>query len=149
MPRTPRKKPATRRGRPAGEKTRCCGTWTEARFNKFIKDNLRSATRKWKPIQECKKNARTRRGFYRCAECKKEVPATTKVGTKRKNNIHVDHIKPIIDPAVGFTTWDDCIERMFCELDNLQALCTKCHDKKCAEETAIAAARRANEKKGK
>tara|TARA_R110000823_G_C15952958_1_gene502537 strand:+ start:17774 stop:18556 length:783 start_codon:yes stop_codon:yes gene_type:complete len=99
---------------------------------------------KWAPIQECKKLARTRRGFYKCAGCEEEVPASTKIeGSRRRtNNVHVDHIKPIIDPAVGWTTWDDCIENMFSELDNLQLLCTACHKAVTDEEKAIAKDRR-------
>jgi hypothetical protein len=138
-------------GRPSGDKTRCSGVWTEARFTTFIKDTLRQSTRKWKPIQDCLKFARVRRGFYLCAECGEEVTATIihkqKNGkTKRVKNAIVDHIIPIIDPHTGFTTWDDCIERMFCEIDNLQCVCHACHQVKCAEETAISAARRAKEK---
>ncbi len=130
-------------GRPSGPKTRCGGRWTEARFNSFIKSALRGASRKWAPIQDCQKEARVERGYYLCAGCKEKVPATIKEGRKRVKNIHVDHIVPIIDPNVGFTNWDDCIERMFCEKDNLQVLCKECHDVKCAEEREIEKQRRA------
>lgn len=132
------------RGRPSGEKTRCGGLWTEARFKSFIKGNLRSATRKWAPIQQCKKNAHVARGLYRCAGCEQDVPATTIHPEKRKriSNIMVDHIKPVVDPEVGFTTWDEVIDGMFCEVENLQLLCRSCHDKKCAEEKAISDQRR-------
>ena len=133
-------------GRPSGEKTRCGGVWTEARYKSFIKSTLRQATRKWGPIQDCLRKARVRRGIYLCAECDNEVPATTVVGRKRVKNAIADHIKPIVDPSVGFTTWDECIERMFCEEDNLQCVCYACHKTKCAEETAIATERRAKEK---
>lgn len=133
-------------GRPSGEKTRCNGLWTEARFNSFIKNLLRQGTRKWAPIQQTKSDARTRRGFYRCAGCKEEVPATILVNGKRTHNVAVDHIEPIIDPAVGFTTWSDVIESMYCEKNNLQLLCKACHDKVTAEERAIAKERRAKEK---
>lgn len=137
-------------GRPSGEKTRCSGQWTEARFNSFIKGNLRRCTMKWGPIGECLKLASTRRGFKMCAGCEQEVPVSVKKdGSRRRvKNVHVDHIKPIIDPAVGFTTWDDCINRMFCELDNLQVLCGDCHDKKTEEEKLIAKQRREREKNG-
>ena len=119
--------------RPSGEKTRCSGKWTEAKFKSFIKNNLRRATMKWSPISECLSEARTRRGFYECACCKEEVPATTKEGGKRVKNIHVDHIEPIV-PVTGWVSWDSCIDRMFCELDNLQALCKACHLEKCNQE---------------
>ena len=133
--------------RPSGPKTRCSGQWTEAKFTSFIKNNLRRATIKWAPIQETLKEARTRRGFYMCASCKQEVTASIKNDNgKRIKNAIVDHIQPIIDPAVGFTTWDDCINRMFCEKDNLQVVCHECHQEKSNEEKAIAKARRDNEK---
>lgn len=132
--------------RPSGDKCRCGDRWTEARYRSFIKGTLRSATRKWAPLADVLKKARVRRGFYLCNGCKQHVPASIKVGSKRVKNAVVDHIEPIVDPAVGFTTWDDCIERMFCEADNLQVLCKECHDKKTNEEKAIANARRAQEK---
>jgi 5-methylcytosine-specific restriction endonuclease McrA len=131
--------------RPSGEKTRCNGLWTEARFNSFIKNLLRQGTRKWAPIQQTNKDARTRRGFYLCAECKEEVPATIVKDGKRVKNVAVDHISPIIDPSVGFTTWGDVIEAMYCEMDNLQLLCKTCHDRVTAEERGIAKLRRQKE----
>lgn len=129
-------------------KSRCGGLWTEAKYRNFIKNLLRSGTMKWGPKQKCLANARTRRGFYECAECKREVPATiAHPGTgKRTKNIIVDHNPPIIDPEVGFTTWDDFIEKMFCELDSLQAICHACHTSKTSEERSIATARRRQEK---
>ncbi len=134
-------------GRIGGPKTRCSGTWTEAKFRSFIKGNLRRATQKWRPIQDCLKNARVERGVYLCAGCNNHVPATIKDSSgKRRKNVHVDHIIPIIDPAVGWTSYDDMINRMFCEADNLQVLCAECHDVKTNEEKAVAKARRDNNK---
>lgn len=132
--------------RPSGPKNRCNGLWTEARYNSFIKSLLRQGTRRWAPVSVVQKEARVARGLYECAHCKEHVPPTLRDGRKRVQNIFVDHIKPIIDPAIGFTTWDECIERMFCEADNLQVLCRPCHDVKSNEERAVAAMRRANEK---
>lgn len=74
------------------------------------------------------------RGLYLCAGCGKKVPKTTKEGARRANNVYVDHIEPIV-PVTGWVSWDSCIERMFCELDNLQLLCKACHDTKSKEET--------------
>lgn len=131
----------------AGAKTRCSGKWTEARFNNFIKGSLRRASMHWAPISECLRLARVGRGEYLCAICKQTVPATTKDTTTRKRvkNIHVDHIDPVIDPATGFTTWDSVIERLFVEVDKLQAICHACHKIKSDEEKAIAKERRTNE----
>lgn len=125
------------RGRPSGEKTRCSGTWTEAKFKSFIKNNLRSATRKWKPIQDCKKKANVKRGFYLCAECKEVVPITVPHEGKRMKNIFVDHIEPVVDEKEGFVDWDTVIERMFAEEGNLQVLCASCHSKKSNAEVAV------------
>lgn len=132
-------------GRPAGPKTRCSGQWTEAKFNSFIRNQLRGATRKWAPINEVKKEANVERGVYLCAHCKKHVPPTVKDGRRRVNNIFVDHIDPIVDPTKGFESWDVFIDRMFCEKSNLQLLCGDCHDKKSMAERALAKERRDNE----
>lgn len=134
--------------RPSGELVKCDGKWTQAKFNSFIKNNLRSATRKWAPIQQCKKRANISRGLYKCECCGNEVPPTIFDDDKRKRmkNIFVDHMVPIIDPAVGFTTWDECIERMFCNSSNLQLLCKDCHSIKSREEIEIAKQRRATSK---
>ncbi len=137
------------------KKPRCSGTMTEAAFRAFVVAALRQKTRFWKPISDCLRKARVRRGIYKCAECWKEVTASIswiyksgkKKGQKKKiKNIVIDHIKPIVDPAVGFTTFDSFIENAFCEEDNLQAICHSCHQIKCAEEKAIATERRRKEK---
>ena len=133
-------------GRPAGEKTRCSGQWTESRYRSFITSLIRSGTRRWAPVSEVQKEARVERGVYLCAGCGEHVPNTYKEGRKRVQNIFIDHIDPVVDPAVGFTTWDDFIERMYCEKDNLQLLCRACHDLKSSEERAIAVERRRKEK---
>lgn len=133
-------------GRIGGPKTRCSNTWTEAKFRSFIKGNLRRATQKWKPIQDCIREARVARGLYLCAGCKEEIPNTIKdENGKRVKNVHVDHINPIVDPAIGWVSYDVMIDRMFCEKDNLQVLCFECHKRKTDEEKAIAKARRTNE----
>lgn len=131
--------------RPAGPKTRCNGQWTEAKYKSFIRGNLRRVTQKWAPIQTTLQKARVERGFYLCAHCEETVPATKKVDGKRVKNVHVDHIDPVIDPAVGWVSWDSLIERMFVEEDGLQVLCDECHTKKTNEEKAVAKQRRTGE----
>lgn len=131
--------------RPSGPKTRCNGQWTEAKYKSFIRGNLRRVTQKWAPIQTTLQKARVERGFYLCASCQETVPATKKVDGKRVKNVHVDHIDPVIDPAVGWVSWDSLIERMFVEEDGLQVLCDECHTKKTNEEKAVAKQRRTGE----
>lgn len=131
----------------AVEKTRNSGRWTESRFHSFVKGALRYASQKWGPRFDALKaaevgvkiNKKTGRKakHYKCAMCGVEATST---------GIAVDHIEPVIDPAVGFVSWDSVVERLFCEADKLQVLCHSCHKKVTDEEKAIAKARRAKEK---
>ena len=52
----------------------------------------------------------------------------------RPKELKLDHIVPVIDPGRGFITWDSFIERLFCEPDGFQVLCSTCHKKKTEEE---------------
>lgn len=133
--------------RKAGPKVRNSGRWTDAQYKSFIRGNLRRITTRWGPIQDTLREARTRRGFYICDGCKEEVPASTRdENGKRVKNIIVDHVEPIIDPDIGWVSWDSLIQRMFCEQDNLKALCYDCHKIKTDDEKARAKARRLREK---
>jgi 5-methylcytosine-specific restriction endonuclease McrA len=109
-------------------KVRNAGTMTESAFWSFIRSALRQKSRWWKPITECKMKARRaykgpskRQKFeYQCNSCKAWFP---------EKQINVDHIKPAgslncKEDLAGF------VERLFCELDNLQVLCESCHDVK-------------------
>lgn len=132
--------------RPSGAKTRNAGRWTEARFRSFVTGNIRRFSMKWPPISECLKNARISRGIYLCNGCKQEVTASIKIDGKRIKNVHVDHINPVVDPKLGWTSWDDVIERMFIEPEGLQVLCYECHTVKTNEERALHKERRIKEK---
>lgn len=129
-------------GRIGGPKTRNGNTWTEARFRSFIRSQLRAASMRWAPISRSLARSKVKRGMYHCEGCQQDVPLTVRIDGKRVKNVHVDHINPIVDPAVGFVDWDTLIERMFCEDENLQVLCHSCHEIKTNEEKAIAKARR-------
>lgn len=126
-----------------GDRMRNGGKWTEAKFNSFIKSSLRAASRRWEPKYSClndafvdkKVNEKTGRiaKHFRCNECLELFPSA---------DVQVDHIFPVIDPSVGFTTWDSVINNMFCEKENLQVLCKFCHDTKTASEKKQAKERR-------
>lgn len=127
------KKKAVRKPRAnAAPKTRNNGTLTESAFWSFIRSGLRQKSRWWKPITQCKLNAkRTYKGpnkrqkfEYQCNACKKWFA---------EKNINVDHIHPAgslncANDLPGF------VERLFCEVDNLQVLCTNCHNIKTKNE---------------
>lgn len=110
-------------------------SWTEARKHQFLISLLRNGSRKWPDKYQVKDaaktekkiNAKTKRlaQHYRCASCKGEFPSS---------EVQVDHIIPVISPVEGFIDWNTYIDRLFCDKDNLQVLCTECHDKKTATE---------------
>lgn len=111
------------------------GEWTEARWRSFVISALRSATRRYPPRNKVLKKAFVRRQLskvsnrmamhYRCAMCKKLFTST---------NVQIDHIIPVVDPVKGFVSWDEYINRMYCEEDNFQVLCKPCHLKKTKKE---------------
>jgi 5-methylcytosine-specific restriction endonuclease McrA len=107
------------------------GLWTEGRFNSFITSILRSGSRRWGPKYSTLNEAKTEKKInvksgrmaqhFLCAKCDKEHVA---------KDVQVDHIKPI-----GFDkTWDEFINGLYCEADNLQVLCVGCHSLKTKEE---------------
>lgn len=111
------------------------GEWTEARWRSFVISALRSATRRYPPRNRALKKAFVKRQIskvsgrlamhYKCAVCKKLFTST---------NVQIDHILPVVDPAKGFVSWDEYINRMYCEEDNFQVLCKPCHLKKTKKE---------------
>jgi len=113
-------------------KTRNSGTMTESAFWSFIRSGLRQKSRWWKPITECKAKAKRpykgplkRQKFeYQCNQCKDWFP---------EKKINVDHICPAgsLNSAQDLP---DFIERLFCEVDNLQVLCETCHNAKTKSE---------------
>lgn len=121
------------------------GKWTQSKFNSFIKSALRGASSRWPPKYECLHSAFTESKIndstgriakhYRCASCGNDFPA---------KQVQVDHIDPVIDPSIGFDTWDTVIARMFCEADGFQVLCKDCHKVKTTAEKQQAKLRKNN-----
>ncbi len=116
------------------------GSWTPARFRSFIRGGLRSISMRWPPKHEVKRAARVSRGVYTCSGYKRSshnVPVSLPParGNKRRiNNCVVDHIHPVVDPDSGFVSWDELINRLFCEAEDMQVLCHDCHKDKTADE---------------
>lgn len=124
------------------ERTLCAGTMTEAQFKSKIISALRNASRWWKPKQLAIQRAKISRGLYKCELCWKIVP----LSKAKKTQIVADHIIPIVDPAVWFTSYDDWIKRCFIEADGYQAICLECHTEKTNKEKVVAKERKANNK---
>lgn len=107
------------------------GAWTKGRWNSFVTSILRSGSRRWPPKYttlnaaktEKKINVKTGRlaQHFLCAICKEEVVA---------KEINIDHVVPIGTEK----TWDEFINGLFCEEDNLQAVCIPCHKIKTKQE---------------
>lgn len=111
------------------------GNWTEGRYRSFVTSTLRSGARRWPPKFETLNAAKTEKRVnsktgrlaqhFLCNGCGEEFPA---------KDVQVDHINPVVSPSKGFKTWDDFIDKLYCEKDNLQVLCLACHKKKTADE---------------
>lgn len=109
------------------EKSRNGGQWTEARYISFIKSALRSASQRWPPRYSVLKNAFVEKrinpatgrlaGFYKCNSCLQQFT---------QSNVEVNHIVPVV-PITGFDSWDNIINRLFCEAEGLEVLCRDCH----------------------
>jgi 5-methylcytosine-specific restriction endonuclease McrA len=107
------------------------GTWTTAKFNSFVTSILRSGSRRWGPKYTTLASAKTEKKInkatgrvaqhFLCNSCAEDFPAA---------HVQVDHIIPM---GKG-RSWDDFINELFCEADNLQVLCKPCHKIKTKEE---------------
>lgn len=107
------------------------GLWTEGRFNSFVTSILRSGSRRWGPKYQTLNDSKTEKKtnpktgrvaqHFMCAACGKDFP---------QREVQIDHIIPI-----GFDkTWDEFINGLYCESDNLQVVCIQCHKKKTLTE---------------
>lgn len=115
-----------------GEKTHVNGTWTKSRYFGFIRSALRSAFNRYPVKFKAKKAAeKTVTGMkhrfeYKCAACKKWFRGT---------EVEVDHKIPA-GSLKEYTDLGEFCRKLFCELDDLQVLCKKCHKEKTAQERA-------------
>lgn len=121
------KRKAARR-KSAAPKTRNAESMSENAFWAMIKNCLRRQSRWWKPIKNTRdkvkrpyKGPNKRQRFeYQCNICKDYFPAT---------QIQVDHIIPV-GPLRCAEDLVGVVERLFCEEQNLQCICTTCHSQK-------------------
>lgn len=122
--------------------------WSSGRLKSFITSTLRGGFRRYPPKYEVLKeafidkriNEKTKRlgSHYRCNACQNVFPS---------KEVNVDHINPIVNPEMGFISWDSFIENLFCDKNNLQVLCSECHTAKSAVENKIRKATNDSSKK--
>ena len=62
-----------------------------------------------------------------CPECQEYIPTY---------KMQVDHISPVIKltESLDDISWDQLVDRLWCEEDNLVAICTECHKVKSKNE---------------
>lgn len=65
-----------------------------------------------------------------CPSCNNYIP---------KSYMEVDHITPLIGlmESLEGLSWDEVINRLWCEERNLQAICSDCHKKKTHAENKL------------
>lgn len=92
---------------------------------KYLIGWLRRGTSKWPGRRQCLSKAKTMvviggqvRARFKCAACGNQFD---------KRHVEVDH-KNEVGPFKG--DWNDFLERMYCDVGNLQVLCVNCHSKK-------------------
>lgn len=113
-------------------RTRNGGTMTESAFWIMIRTALRSKSRFWKPVNDCRYKARRpykgedkrQKWEYQCNICK---------GWYKYEQIQVDHI----EPCGELRTYDDLpafVEKLFVEVNGLQCACNNCHSLKTKDE---------------
>lgn len=132
------------------ENSPCALFQTKAQFVTFIKNLLRKGTFMWKSRSVAKNKAKVGPATYQCEDCgiyvyegKKSLEKAMEVIdvpeniTLIKGGTKLDHIKPIVDPSVGFSTWDSFVLGSFCFVNNFQVLCEDCHNSKTAIEKGV------------
>lgn len=111
------------------------GRWTSSQFWSFIRSGLRQKSNRW-PVKydvlnNCKrqyKGPNKRQKFeWQCNVCKEWV------GGKE---INVDHIEPV-GSLRSFSDLPAFVRILFCESENLQAICSDCHSKKTKKESDV------------
>jgi 5-methylcytosine-specific restriction endonuclease McrA len=70
------------------------------------------------------------KSWCRCKVCYNHIP---------KSYMEVDHINPVVpyDKALEDMTWDELVNNLWCDENNLQAICSDCHDEKTKKERKI------------
>lgn len=101
------------------------------RDERYIKSALRKIWRWSEQRRLAYEKAKVSKDQYRCAECKE-------VFSRKKKQLAVDHINPVVNPKSGFIGFEDYLNKLFCDVSGLQVLCKKtCHAAKTKAENKL------------
>jgi hypothetical protein len=92
----------------------------------FVVNSLRRASYRWRGRYTALANGKIGRNMYVCAHCPPGV-------VHPKKSIQLDHIIPCV-PVEGWDNFDGFIERLFCETEGYQILCSEHHQVKTLTE---------------
>lgn len=95
----------------------------------------------WSPERKAVlKAAQLAKDTWKCAVCSRsflKLEYITKKGRKRRRmDGSVDHIIPLGTQPRSWTEYSSYLERLFCSVSNLQAICSTCHKPKSKAENA-------------
>ena len=96
----------------------------------FSRSELRRAALELSKINFSDPNRPRVKKWSRCPECNKNTPTY---------KMEVDHISPVIfyDQTLEDMSWDLLIDRIWCNIDNLRAICSDCHKIKTSNERKL------------
>lgn len=100
----------------------------DSKKKSFAIQTLRRGSYRWYGRWQAEKASKIARNQYVCAICQ---------GVFGKKDTSLDHVIPVVDPVKGFTSFDDYIDRLYCEPEGFQRLCNPCHDKKTGKENKV------------
>lgn len=107
---------------------------------------LFARSEKVKHVRKCAtcKTVKGPRGgkMYKCAMCHKCYPA------KQTQVDHIDEVVPL-NKTLNDMDYNELIERLDCDISNLQLLCKTCHNKKTQEENKIRRKNKSDRKRKK
>lgn len=122
----------------------------DKKWKNRITSKLRNLSFAYPPRNKVKKRQQVGPATFECEHCNVWIyEGTRDLDIQRKklekeppvdlinDKVNLDHKEPVV-PVEGFERgnwdWHVYIERMFCDSEGFQVLCSSCHDKKTKEE---------------
>lgn len=96
----------------------------------FSRSDIRRQAIEQSVIQHIDESRPRVKKWSMCPECGKPTPTYL---------LQVDHIIPLIplDKNLEDMTWDELMDRLWCDISNLKAICLPCHKEKTRQERKL------------